>query len=167
MNQREIFDSLFVKTQETVVKARAIYRYDFAMPHIGAELMGKTLGKFYRHSNRITYNPHMFGVMYDHMLNTTVPHEVSHLVVDKLYPNAKQAHGPEFRSVAAKLGCQSTKAKAELSEAAVDLFVESGKYVVYNCGCKDRKVMTRLQAAKMRTGQKSYICNGCKHRISL
>lgn len=167
MTHRDMLEALIEKTELTVRNARAIYRYDFAMPHIGAENMGKTLGKFYHYSNRITYNPGMFNVMFDHMHSNTVPHEVAHLVVAKLYPNAKQAHGPEFRSVAARLGCTDTKAKAQLSQAGVESFIESGKYVPYNCGCKDTKIMTRIQAAKMRAGRSMYTCKSCNQRISV
>lgn len=37
--------------------------------------------------------------------NTTVPHELAHLVQHYVFPLAKQAHGPEFRSIMREFGC--------------------------------------------------------------
>ena len=42
------------------------------------------------------------------ILDTTVPHEVCHIYVAKYFPFAKQAHGPEFRRMMAKLGCDGS-----------------------------------------------------------
>lgn len=37
-------------------------------------------------------------------LNTTIAHELAHFIAYKLFPNAQQWHGPEFRSIMQSIG---------------------------------------------------------------
>lgn len=60
------------------------------------------------YNNTITFDTDYMSQHEEEMLAETVPHEVVHLYVRKYYPNAKQAHGPEFRRLMRYLGCKGS-----------------------------------------------------------
>ena len=64
-------------------------------------------GCAYRHVNRIEINAAFFLedtiVTYSN-LEETIAHEIAHVIQFKHWPSAKQAHGPEFRSIMASIG---------------------------------------------------------------
>lgn len=63
----------------------------------------KSAGSANAFFNRLRFNLD-YAEAYPKEFRMTIIHEVSHLVVDCLYPYAKQAHGPEFRFVCVTLG---------------------------------------------------------------
>ena len=73
-------------------------------PTISFNIKGKkTLGMAYRHQNRISFNLEMaekIGKDFEEV----IIHEISHLIQFIVYPDAKQAHGPEFRKICRTLG---------------------------------------------------------------
>lgn len=46
-----------------------------------------------------------YAMLHKEEFKQTIKHELAHIICFKLFPKAKQAHGPEFRSV---LSCVST-----------------------------------------------------------
>lgn len=42
----------------------------------------------------------------DYVVDEVLPHEVAHVVQQIVYPNATQAHGPEWKFVMRELGCK-------------------------------------------------------------
>ncbi|MGI0012290.1 MAG: SprT-like domain-containing protein, partial [Nitrososphaera sp.] len=50
------------------------------------------------------FNPVYLNKYRDDFINVVVRHEISHAVVDVIYPNAKEAHGAEWISVMKALG---------------------------------------------------------------
>lgn len=62
-------------------------------------------GKAYRRSHRVEFNLSYFCTHPNWKdLEETVAHELCHVAQYRIYPQAKQAHGPEFRNLMAILG---------------------------------------------------------------
>lgn len=53
-------------------------------------------GKAYLRSGRVSFNLR-FALEKD--FHQTIAHELAHIIQARLYPNASQAHGPEFRAI--------------------------------------------------------------------
>lgn len=85
----------------------------------------------------------------------TCEHEVAHLFTKILFPNAKQAHGPEFRRVMNSLGLTGrTRHSMHLEDAPVKQTFE------YKCGCRTIQ-LSKIRHGKIQRGAK-YYCLDCK-----
>jgi len=124
--------------------------------------MKKCAGLAYCVSKRIELNIQLLIENEEAFLARTVPHEAAHIITKILFPDAKQAHGPEFRYVMTKLGCDtSTYHSYDVSS------VVSGERFRYVCNCKDKAPfsISKLIHKKMVAGQ-SRTCRSCKGRLS-
>lgn len=88
----------------------------------------------------------------DGVINTTVPHEIAHLITDKLFPNAKQAHGPEFKSVMVNLGLPPVRCHS--------MFIPSKKPLNYSCACRTWNVSPIIH--KRMQNESRRFCRACK-----
>ncbi len=68
----------------------------------------------------------------DHIVNDTIPHEVAHLVQQILRPNAKQAHGPEWRAICVALGGNGKRCYAEEDFPGMKIGVKRRSRHTYN-----------------------------------
>ncbi len=86
-----------------LIKANDIWNLDLDVPSIDFYSKGKVAGTARCISWRLEFNEILMDENKDSFIQTII-HEVAHLVTHKLYPNAKQNHGPEFKYVITKLG---------------------------------------------------------------
>jgi len=85
------------------------------------------------YKNHIDLNQQLFEHNRQEFFNTTIPHECVHLIVSKIYPKAKQAHGPEFKEVMVSIGANpSTYHKMNVSVAI------NKPMHHYTCACEGR-----------------------------
>jgi len=77
--------------------------------------------------NQIKINPYYLINHTDEVIFRTVPHEVVHLAVPKLFPFHKQSHGPEFKSIMRNLGLPATRCHTMTHEKRPH---------IYKCNCK-------------------------------
>lgn len=94
------------KLQEVEQKAFSIFRFPIGIIRweYNSNLPCKTAGLAYRSKVAFDLNPRYVESHSEQLLNETVPHEIGHLVCFKVYPYAKQGHGPEFRYILRRLG---------------------------------------------------------------
>lgn len=92
----------------------------------------------------------------------TVCHEVAHLVTKKVFPRAKQAHGPEFKHVDLMMGGRGTRCHSyDTSNAKREV---TRTYVVYTCNCMEHDITPRThQKITMGAG---YRCRKCRTSLS-
>jgi SprT protein len=91
--------------------------------------------------------------------SNTVIHEVSHIGQFKLFPNAKQAHGPEFRRICRILGGNGeTKGQYNVQPAPERNLIE------YKCKCRSHFI-TKIRHGKIVRGNATYSCKYCMSRI--
>lgn len=88
---------------DVLIKANELWNLDLDIPSINFYSVGKAAGKAFTTSWRLEFNEVLLNENKEHFTQTII-HEVAHLVTEKLYPHAKQMHGPEFKYVIHSLG---------------------------------------------------------------
>ena len=91
--------------------------------------------------------------------NTLIPHEVAHIITDLKYPNAKQAHGVEWKNAMRMLGIADPKSK-HLYDVTVCPDVVRYRYV---CSCPNRTFRVTKQLHSMMQKHARF-CNDCDGR---
>jgi SprT protein len=119
---------------------------------------GVVAGKAWRHLNILEFNT-VLAERAGLEFTTTIYHEVAHLVVNEVYPRAKQAHGPEFRYVMQMLGKSGrTYHKYDVSGLKRTYNKNPTKYV-YVCNCSEHHLSPLLHKRISRGQQRR--CNCC------
>lgn len=100
MNRTE----LVAKTAEIWDKANKLFNLkNKALPVIGFFSKSGIAGKAHYAEHLVKFNE-ILALENSDTFETTIAHELAHLVTGQLYPNAKQHHGPEFKAVMERLG---------------------------------------------------------------
>ena len=159
-------NSILVERLETVVlntylKAQEVYRRNFTLPTITFGDMGKVSGMAYLQSNKLKFSPTLFVQNVETFLSNTVPHEVAHLVTWQVYPNSKQGHGPEWRSVMSQLGVENISRCHSYDVSTVASVLP--RPFVYKCNCQSHK-LTSIIHRRITAGQKRR-CKRCMTHI--
>lgn len=105
-------------------------------PTIRYDLQGKVAGRAHYRNWWIKLNPGLFIRNEEQILGRTLGHELAHLVTHMVYPDHKQHHGPEFKTVCRVLGVsERTYHNMDVSETRVRK-VTDNMAVEYECsGC--------------------------------
>ena len=112
-----------------------------------------TAGKAYPQLRKVAFNTNL---MHNEGFSNTVIHELAHIWTADRFPQAKQKHGPEFRSIMQLLGgVPNTYHNYPVQKARRTL-----KRVVGKCGCKEH--LFTLQAAT-----KSWLCKDCATKVTM
>lgn len=115
-----------------------------------------------RWAGQATYNKNIleFNLAYHrrdqyYFMTEIIGHEVAHLCVAILYPDAKQHHGPEFRKIMKMMGLLGK------TYVPVHMVTPVDKPYEYRCGCSDPlflSLKTHNKVQKMRNPT----CNKCR-----
>ena len=154
----ELVKRLEDKVLETYLKAESVYGRAFPLGSITFKDMGRTAGRARYITNELFFSPTLYKENVETFLNRTTPHEVAHLVCHALSPYAK-AHGPEWRSVMAKLGVQDIGRCHSYDTASVR---KSRDKFVYACGCSAENHLIGAAVHKKIQFGASYSCRKCK-----
>lgn len=109
----------------------------------------------------IRLNHFYAAIASDIMFMYTLPHEFAHHLTYKVFPKAKQGHGPEFRTICRKLGIPE--------EARTDAFhtqARKHRTLPARCDCGTITSVTFTMARRIEEG-KLYSCKICKGGITL
>lgn len=137
------------KLQEGLAKATAKYGQTFVMPRVEFNQRGTTAGTAHYDKWMVKFNPVLLMENKDKFIQRTVPHELAHLITDKVYPEAhrpqvsanmmfarsfrrpkREVHGPRWQSVMRVLGADPSRCHTyDVSNARVK---KSGSYD-YEC----------------------------------
>ncbi len=97
------------------VRFRVVELCELADKIFGTKLVGNiSVGFFSKgtaaglayHNGRVEFNEVLMG-RHPEEFDSTIIHEVAHIVTFKVFPNAKQNHGPEFKRVMKMLGAEN------------------------------------------------------------
>lgn len=88
---------------EVIKNANATFKTQMPEPYIAFYTKGRAAGKAWWVENKLEFNEVLAKENSEAFKNTII-HEVAHLVTHRVFPNAKQAHGPEFKKVMRRLG---------------------------------------------------------------
>lgn len=143
------------KLRECIALAEKEYRQKFAFPNIRYDVRGTTAGYAHLKEWLVRFNPVLLVENVDEFIARTVPHELAHLITDRVYPHAHQGgfkvvgygavrrkkrsvHGVEWQSVMRALGVSD----------------------VTRCHSYDTK-----NAAVKKKNRYTYVCQGCQAEI--
>lgn len=159
------------KLQEGIAKAEAKYGQKFPMPIVSYELRGTVAGyaNYRRWSIRLNFELMMQNV--DEFIERTVPHELAHLITDRVYPEAHQrgwsgkreVHGPKWQSVCAVLGMTDITRCHSYDTTATKVVRSNSRQIPFHCAkCKFVLQLTPRMAEQMRRDPLSRWHKGCR-----
>ena len=156
---QDIADAIKTKVAFYIEKSKTIFpNFTINMPEVDFDISSiKIAGRAYG-SRKISFNPQYFSQA--DFWNTVIGHEVAHIVTKIVYPNAKQAHGPEFRYVMRVFGLNDST----YHSMVIDSYVEKYKYS-YTCPCGGKFNLSACLHKKVQSG-KNRICRKCRGRIT-
>jgi SprT protein len=153
-----------VATDAWIGRAIQTFGRPFSKLPIAFDLTGRAFGMYRvdRRGPMIRYNPYLFAKYFAEGLAITVPHEVAHYVTDMLYGCANvRAHGPEWRSVMARLGAQR---RPEKRLDLTGIPVRRHRRFAYQCGCRMHQLTTRSHD-RVERGTAVYQCRICSMQL--
>lgn len=161
--KQELITLVEDKIIETMLLAQSYYRRTFDLPTVSFDLNSlKIAGQAFWWKNHIKINPRFLENFSEKTINYVVIHEVAHLITKKLFPAAKQAHGPEFKSVCRVLGISdSTYHSMQLPEYKE--LIKNKRPYIYSCDCQTFN-LTKLLHSRIALGQRRF-CTKCKVEI--
>ncbi len=128
-------------------------------------LSGRSAGMYRRVNGRgeIRYNPHVFDRYFVDNLANTVPHEVAHYVVDKMYRRRVRPHGPEWRAVMVEFGVEpSVRCDYDIS----GLPQRRQRRFPYICGCREH-LLSATRHNRIQSRRSTYYCRDCGSSLNL
>ncbi len=164
MLTNELVRRLEDKVLEAYQRAQEVYGRAFEIANIEWRDMGRTAGRAYYGENKVVYSPTLYAQNVETFLARTCPHEVAHLVTNKLFPFAKQAHGPEWRGVMKALGVQDITRCHSYDTSSTARARYQTRVFNYACACREMKISARRHGRIVR-GEANYTCNYCRQRI--
>lgn len=137
------------KVIETILLAQEKFQRNWELPGISFDLISNTIGGQADLQNWvIKINPKFLAHCSDDSIQTTIPHEIAHLITYKLFPNSKQFHGPDWKSVMTKLGLLPTRCH--------NMLIPELRPHTYICNCQ-KWFISNLIHKRMSAGQ----CRRC------
>ena len=146
-----------------IVAASEIFNIKLPLPAIKFDLSGRSAGMFRLQNGRaeIRFNPWIFARWYEEHLDHTVPHEVAHYVVSRLYRGRRiRPHGAEWRAVMHAFGVPPRVTCSHLPEDIADLPQRQMRRYDYSCDCTSHQ-LSAVRHNRIRRGQATYACRHC------
>lgn len=140
-----------VKIEETLGKLDCHPGYG-----IKFKRMGQCAGKYNRKDNVLTFDPLYLQNHTEVYLNTTVPHEVCHMVQWLKYTEQKH-HGPIWKSLMHQVGVSSNRT----TSAYEIILLRKAKTITFTCECMAHQ-LTVSRAAKVQDKKIRVRCKSCR-----
>ena len=153
-----------VRTADLIREACAQFALAPQIVPVRFDLRGRCAGMFRVKKGRaeIRFNPWIFARYFEDNLASTVPHEVAHYVVYRLFPNRRvKPHGIEWRNVMYALGAEPTvTCNYDLS----GLPRRQLKRFTYQCRCRTHE-LTSIRHNRITAGRSRYHCQVCREPL--
>lgn len=114
--------------------------------------------------NQIEFNVYLFLSNFDKFLVDTIPHELAHVITDHVFPDAKQSHGPEWKSVMHSLGFNPVR-KHTYDVSVIPGSKNKFRYVCSGCTEPMQFLLTKLLHTRISAGN-DRLCGVCHTKIS-
>lgn len=145
-----------------VQKANSLFKLDIKNPQVNFYTKGRAAGLAYRSGDRVEFNS-VIAKENSESFKEVIIHEIAHIVTWKLYPYAKQSHGPEFRYICRVLG-GTGNTYHNFSVENVSRKNVKTRYT-YKCDCKTHD-LTKKMHENIISSLRKYSCKECKSLIS-
>lgn len=152
------------------------------MPNISYDLTGRVAGTANYRKWEVTFNSALLMMNLDSFINRTVPHELAHLIVDRVYPEShrgkgfkmtstgrfkrekRELHGPRFREVMYVLGCDDATRCHTYDTSMVS---NRKATFTYRCvSCSKEFQLGPKRHASLQRNERAYWCR-CRGTIKL
>lgn len=125
-------------------------------PNVAFFSKGTRAGVAWPKSNRLEFNRIL---MRQDNFESTIVHEVVHLILKKLFPRAKQDHGPEFKYLMNQAGFEGNRChKYDVTDT---IPLRKTTRYEYRCSCMSH-IVTSIKHKKIQDGTVNYGCSICK-----
>lgn len=140
-------------------RAELFFKRSFPRPLLTYRRSGKHAGTAFLQQNRINLHPTLFAHNREAYFTDVIPHEVSHLLVYRLYGRVKP-HGKEWQAMMSEVfECQPN------TRHSFDLAPLQLKTVEYRCECGPVALSIRRHNAVVR-GKRQYLCRQCRTTLT-
>lgn len=164
------FDTLLnAHIEKLILHASQYYNKRLPMPELSLALAGQKAGElciqkitWHRRLYKLRLNQPLFEQHQEYFFQQVIPHEIAHLVVDRLHLRRTKPHGPEWQMVMREcFGCEphayhtlpTTKARIHQRE------------YLYHCSCQQHYLTARRHASAQKGGR--YICRACRQTLTM
>jgi len=153
-------DLVVRQTNKYIQQASVLFDRKIPIIPIKFDLTGRTIGmyKVVRRKGAIRYNEAVFAKYFADNLANTIPHEVAHYVVDKIYAQRGiRPHGLEWANVMAEFGAKPERlANYNLDGIAKRAY----RTIPYQCDCQQHALGIRRHN-KVVSNRARYHCRQC------
>jgi len=156
---------VIAETERFIALANSLFGKKLASISVQFDLIGRTAGMYkvkrlgLKTERVIRYNPYLFAKYWDDNFTVTVPHEVAHYVVDRLYGMGKvKPHGDEWHKVMAVFDVNASRT-ANFDLAGIPQ--RSQRMFDYLCQCREHQLTVRRHN-KIVCKKAQYLCRYCK-----
>lgn len=146
-------------------QARLITRCELPELPVLLNLRGSAAGQYRGGSHPcIRYNPQIAAQAFEDFIARTVPHEVAHYVVEKLFPRKRiKPHGPEWQGIMQAFGLEPSVCHSyDLSRVQV----RRQRRYLYSCDCREHQLST-TRHNRVRYDGTSYLCQQCGSKLKM
>lgn len=157
------------RVEEAVAKLNRIYKKEMPVPTIVfADLGARVAGTANHVKHQVTFHPAFMkkSEFWDLKGAATVEHEVAHLFTHVVYPDHKQAHGPEFRRIMSVLHANGSTYHS-MGRVETTKRTRTVKRFEYKCSCRTHQVSSTIHNRIQKGSPMKYICKDCKTTIRL
>jgi SprT protein len=147
------------RTLELLAEASSWLRMPLPEPSIRFDLRGRAAGQArvgHRTRTVIRYNPVLLRDNPDDFLDSTVPHEVAHVVAFARHGAGIRPHGPEWIAIMQHLGAAPRRCH---DYDIAGLKTRTFRELDYHCACRGHR-LTSIRHRRALAGQ-IYICRRC------
>ncbi len=157
---KEQRQQVILLTDEAIDFATKQLNHPFPKVNVKFDLIGKAAGMYVNKYNEknIRYNPFIFAKYFSENIESTIPHEVAHYLVDCVYgmKNTKP-HGKEWKAV---MRMFKADASVYCNFDISDLPQRQYKTIQYQCRCRIH-ALTKIRHNRIKKGYR-YHCRFCK-----
>ena len=155
------------RIQQLITHANHFYSKRLPLPALDFSLRGQKAGElcirkitWHQREYKLRLNQVLFEQHRDYFLQQVIPHEIAHLVVDRLYLRRTKPHGEEWRSV--MQDCFQCPAEPYHTLPTIKARVVARDYV-YRCACQTHHFTARRHASAQKGAR--YMCRVCKEEL--
>ena len=156
IQRRKILDA----TESCLRRAAEIFGFSYEPVAVSFDLTGRAVGQYRvdRKGRRIRYNPYLCAKYFVDTLNCTVPHEVAHYVVERLYRARRvRPHGEEWKRVMRVFGAP-VRATVRYDLSGVPM--RRQQRFPYRCSCNEHS-LSSVRHNRVRSQRAVYLCRAC------
>lgn len=169
------------KLKDGIALAEAKYGQKFVMPTVSYDLRGVAAGYANYRAWAIRLNGTLLMENVDKFIERTVPHELAHLITDRVYPEAhasdititrrgrmqrtkREVHGPRWQSVCLVLGMTDVTRCHQYDTTNSKVVKSNGRQIEWKCPCGEVLKLTPKMSAQLDAAPDSRWHRGCRGR---